>query len=206
MTEELKVQLRQTRGKHHARRLRRAGGVPGVLYGHGEENVSLSVPADQLDALVHHGGRMVALSGAVNEPAFIRDVQWDTWGTHVLHVDFTRISEHERVEVQVPLELRGEAPGIKEGGVVEQLIHAVQLECPAAAIPEKLTVGINDLQLHGSITIADLELPAEAAVLGDSAAVVVHCVEPIAVPEEEVAEAAVAEPEVIGAKEEEEAK
>ena len=202
MAEELSVEVRETRGKRNARRLRRAGGTPGVLYGHGEKNVSLTVPADQLDHLVHHGSRLVTLTGAVNESAFIREVQWDTWGTHVLHVDFTRISEHEAVQVQVSVELRGEAPGVKEGGVVEQLIHDVEIDCPASAIPEKLDVNINNLKLGDSITVADLELPEGATVLGDAETVVVHCVEPLEVPEEAVAEEVAGEPEVIGGKEE----
>jgi len=198
MAQELKVELRQNRGRHHNRRLRRAGSIPGVLYGHRKENVSLAVPAESLDALVQRGNRLVTLTGAVSESAFIRDVQWDVWGTHVLHVDFTRISEHEKVKVQIAVEIRGEAPGVREGGVVEQSIHQVEIECPASAIPERVLVNINQLKLHDSITVADLELPEGAVVLGDPAAVVVQCVEPVELPEEEVVEAAAGEPEVIG--------
>lgn len=203
MAEQLSVEIRQTRGKHNNRRLRKAGSVPGVLYGHKKENVCLAVPAEPLDVLVQHGNRLVALTGAVSESAFIREVQWDTWGARILHVDFTRVSEHEKVQVQVPVEVRGEAPGVKEGGVVEQLIHDVEIDCPASAIPEKIEVNINHLKLHDSIALADLELPEDAAVLGDPAALVVHCVEPMAVPEEEVVEAAAGEPEVIGEEKEE---
>jgi large subunit ribosomal protein L25 len=198
MAQELNVELRQNRGRHHNRRLRKAGSVPGVLYGHRKQNVCLAVPAEPLSALVQHGNRLVTLCGAVNESAFIRDVQWDVWGTHVLHVDFTRILEHEKVNVQIAVEIRGEAPGVREGGVVEQLIHQVEIECPASAIPEKLHVNINQLRLHDSITIAHLELPEGAVVLGDPAAVVVHCVEPVELPEVEVVEAVAGEPEVIG--------
>jgi len=204
MAEALKVEVRKTRGKRNSRRLRKRGSIPGVLYGHGQENVCLSVPADALDTLVHHGNRLVTLTGAVDESAFIREVQWDTWGTHVVHVDFTRISEHEKVEVGVAVELRGEAPGVKEGGVIEHLIHELELECPAGSIPEKVKVNINELKLHESITVADLGLPSGATALMEPTAVIVQCVEPVVAPEEEVAEAAPGEPEVIGAKEAEE--
>lgn len=119
-----------------------------------------------------------------------------------MHVDFTRISEHEKVRVQVAVEVRGEAPGVREGGVVEQLVHNVEIECPARAIPEKLEVNINNLKLHDSITFAQLELPEDATFSGDAAAVVVHCIEPVEVLEVEVAEAGEGEPEVIGEKEE----
>lgn len=198
MAELLHVQLREGRGKHRTRRLRAAGAVPAVLYGHGQETVCLSVPTDQLDAAIRHGTRLVNLGGAVNEQAFIRELQWDTWGVQVLHVDFTRVSAHERVEVQVPVELRGEAPGMKEGGAVEHLVHEIQLQCEAGDIPDKLSVNINQLELRGSITAGQLALPGTSTILCDPDTVIVQCVEPAAVPEEEVAAPEEAEPEVIG--------
>ena len=88
---------------------------------------------------MRHGSRLVDLTGAVSESAFIRELQWDTYGTHVVHVDFTRISADELVKVHLTIELRGEAPGVKEGGVVDQLIHHVEVECPAGNIPESST-------------------------------------------------------------------
>ncbi len=143
------------------------------------------------------------MTGAVNESAFIRDLQWDTYGTHVLHVDFTRVSVDELVKVHVAVEIRGTAPGVKDGGVVEQLVHDVQIECPAGAIPEKLLVSVNHLNLEDTITIAQLELPARSKVIGDPEAIVVQCVVPVEKPELEEGEAAPGEPEVIGAKKEE---
>jgi len=203
MAQELKVEVRDSRGKRNARRLRQSGAIPAVLYGHGKESVALSVPADVLGNLVHHGSRLVALTGAVNESAMIREVQWDTWGTHPLHVDFTRVSAHETVELDLTLELRGEAPGMKEGGLVTHSLHQMRIECPASAIPDKLLVNVNHLNLHDSITVGDLEMPAGAKSLVDAATVVVQCVEP-AVELEEEEEAEAAEPEVIGEKKEEE--
>ena len=203
MALQLAVELRETQGKLNNRRLRRVGKIPGILYGHGLSNVSLSVSADTLSSAIRHGSRLVSLTGAVSESAFIREVQWDTWGTHIIHVDFTRISEHEIVDVRVTVELRGEAPGVREGGVVVQHIHEVDLACPALAIPEKLAVNINHLKLGDSIDLKALELPEGATIdVGDLDEVVVECVVPMEQAEE--AEAAPGEPEVIGAKEEEE--
>jgi len=169
------------------------------------ECVPLSVAADVLTAAIRHGSRLVSLTGAVNESAFIRDLQWDTWGTHIVHVDFTRISEHEIVEVRVPVELRGESPGVREGGVVVQHVHEVEIACPASVIPEKLAVNINHLMLNESILLNALQVPEGAKVLAaDMEAVVVECIVPVELPEEGAAEAVPGEPEVIGAKEEEE--
>ena len=203
MAELLQVEIRDTRGKRNARRNRRDGKLPAVLYGHGLETVSLLVPGERFDAAVRHGARLVKLAGAVEDQAFIREIQWDTWGLHALHVDFTRVSEHEKVEVQVTIEVRGEAPGVKAGGVVKQHVHVLSIECEATAIPEKLHVNINHLGLEQAITIAQLELPAGIVVLDDPEITVVECVEPVEIEEEAPAAAGEAEPEVIGRKKEE---
>lgn len=204
MAEQIPTVARSTGGKHSNRRLRYSGQTPAVLYGHGEANVSLSVPTETLAAAIRHGSRLVGLTGVVNESAFIRDMQWDTYGTHVLHVDFTRISVDELVKVHVTVELRGTAPGVKDGGAVEQLVHDVQIECPAGSIPEKLFVSVNHLKLDETITIAQLELPAKSKVIGDPEAIVVQCIIPVEKPDLEAGEAGEGEPEVIGAKKEEE--
>ena len=205
MAEVIEVKLRKDWGKRNARRLRKAGGVPGVLYGHGQETVSLSFSAESLEAAIRHGRRVVSLTGDVTEQAFIRECQWDTWGSHVLHVDLTRVSEHEKVEVRVPIELRGEAPGVRQGGVLRHVIHEVEVTCEATAIPEKVHANVNHLEVGGVITVADLETPEGISVELDPEAVVVQCVEVVVEEAEEVAgEAAEAEPEVIGRKKEEE--
>lgn len=204
MAEVLNVQLRQTRGKHNARRLRKAGMVPAVLYGHGEGTVALSVPAEALDTAVRRGSRVVKLVGEVQEQVFLRELQWDTWGTHVMHVDFTRVSEHEKVEVEVEVELRGEAPGQKEGGAIDQPLHRILLECEVTAIPEKVRVNINHLNLGDSITAGQLELPDGARLVADAETVVVQCVERAAELEEVEGEGGEVEPEIIGRKKEEE--
>jgi large subunit ribosomal protein L25 len=203
MADQIPTIAREKGGKHSNRRLRYAGQTPAVLYGHGLQNVCLSVPSDQLAASLRHGGRLVGLTGVVNESAFIRELQWDTYGTQVLHVDFTRISVDELVKVHLTVELRGQAPGVKEGGVVEQMIHDVQIECPAGSIPEKLFVSVNQLKLNETITLAQLELPAKSQAFGDPETIVVQCVVPVEKPDEE-GEGGLAEPEVIGAKKEEE--
>jgi large subunit ribosomal protein L25 len=203
MADELHVELRNLHGKRNSRRLRRTGLVPAILYGHGLECVSLAVQVGKLETVLRHGSRLVNLVGAANESAFVRELQWDTFGTHVLHVDLTRISAHEKVEVQVTIELRGEAPGVREGGMVSQLIHQVSIECPAGSIPDKLLVNINHLALEQAIKVSELKLPEGAVMLGDPEAVVVQCMIPVEV-SDEAAEAVPGEPEVIGAKKEEE--
>ncbi len=197
MAEQLTVQIRETRGTRRSRRLRDSGKIPAVLYGHKQETVWLTLPAEQLDAAVRHGARLVQLSGAVSDQAFIRELQWDTWGKQILHVDLARISAHEKVEVTVPVELRGVAPGVKEGGIIEHQLHEVEIECEATEIPERLAVNINHLGLNESITAGQIELPPTARLLIDADNVVVQCVVPTEAPEVEEPAAGEAEPEVI---------
>ncbi|MBX3412058.1 MAG: 50S ribosomal protein L25 [Pirellulales bacterium] len=205
MSEVLKVELRNDLGKRHTRRLRRAGSVPCILYGHGEKVVNLAASAEQMAAVIRHGSRIVDLEGAVSEKALLRDLQWDVYGIEVLHADLTRVSLDEKVQVTLSVEMRGEAAGIRDGGVIELLQHEVEIDCPAGSIPEKLVVNVNHLGLGQTLTFGKLELPAGASLVSDPHEVVVSCHLPVEAKEEEVG-AEGAEPEIIGraASEEEE--
>jgi large subunit ribosomal protein L25 len=201
-TEVIHVKIRQTRGSHQARRMRAEGLIPAILYGHGEGTVSLSVPAPEIEALVRHGVKVVQLEGDVQESALVREVQWDGLGSEVLHLDFTRVSSTETVETRIPIELRGDAPGTREGGILDHVLHDLEILCPVRSIPDRLLVNVNSLGLGEAITVSDLELPSGASTTADPNDLVVHCVAPVEVPEEEeVAAAGAAEPEVIGRKE-----
>jgi len=129
----------------------------------------------------------------------------EAYGVEPLHIDLIRVSRTEKVDVTVQLELRGVAPGIRDGGVVTQPIHEIEINCPAFGIPENIEVNINSLELDGTITAGELELPEGATLLIDKEQVVAQCVEPTPEPEEEE-EAALAaegaEPEVVGQAEE----
>lgn len=202
----LNVEKRELLGSANSRRLRRAGMIPAVLYGHGKESVSLSIRSDEMSGVIRRGGQLVALKGGVTDTAFLKDVQLDALGSTILHVDLTRVVAGETVDVTVKIEVRGVAPGTKQGGSVENPVYEVQIECPATAIPEKIELSINDLQLDQSLTAADLELPKGATLITDAATVIVSCAEAAAAQEEEDTAAPVdgSEPEVIGRKADEE--
>jgi len=205
MAEVLQARRREVGGTRAAKRLRRDGALPAVLYGHGEENVPLSLSVDDFSAVLRHGSRVVDLDGDVKQTALIREVQWGPMGIEPLHVDFTRVSAHESVQVQVALELRGEAPGTKVGGVLEQPVHELEVECRVDAIPDKLRASVNSLELGESLTVADIELPSGVKILAADDLVIVQCVEPVAEEELAEAEAGPVEPELIERKPGEEA-
>ncbi|MCA9262228.1 MAG: 50S ribosomal protein L25 [Planctomycetales bacterium] len=201
--EKLQVEKRAIRGTAKNRRMRASGKIPAILYGHGEESVALTLRADQLDAALRHGAHVVELAGDLNENALLKQLQWDALGSAVIHVDLTRVSAGESVEVTLAVDTRGVAPGVSQGGVVEHVTHEVTISCPVTKIPEKLVVSINDLNLNDTILVSDLELPSGATLVTHGEDIVVHCIEPVEAPEEEAAPAG-AEPEVIGSKPESE--
>lgn len=201
MADALKVSRREKVGGGNNRRLRKEGQVPAILYGHGEANVNLTISATDVMSVIRHGGKLVKLEGAVTEGAFIKSVQWDVYGKDLIHLDLLRVSETELVRTTVRVELKGTAVGLGEGGVIEHVVHELEIECPAAAVPEKLIVSIADLHLGSAIHAKEVPLPQGARVVSDEEAVVVHCVAPHVVAEEPTAAAVVepgaAEPELI---------
>jgi large subunit ribosomal protein L25 len=186
-------------GTRACRRMRKAGFVPAVLYGHKEAVVHLIVKPSEVLSAVKAGHKMVDLKGEVNENALVKKVQWDALGMDIVHVDFERVSLTEMVETTVTVELRGEAAGVKAGGVLHFVTHELEIECPAGSIPEKILVNVKDLQLDGEIFARDVPLPEGVKLAGHEDDVIVSCAKPVEVEEEAAAAAApgAAEPELI---------
>jgi large subunit ribosomal protein L25 len=198
----LKTQKRDSRGTTAAAHLRKKGLVPAVVYGHKEATEVVSLSHDDLVAAVRHGARVVDLQSEKGmQKAQIAELQWDHFGKDVLHADFKRVSADERITIQVRIELRGIAPGVTGGGVLEQPMHTVTIECLAVAVPDSIRVNIAELQVDGAIHVRELVLPEGVLAKDDPESVVVRVAKP-AVVAELPAEAAPtsAEPEVIGRK------
>ncbi len=198
----LNASVRTEVGSNGVKKVRKTGRVPAVLYGHGEQNVNLSLCAEELHSVLRHGARLVDLKGDVTDTALVRDLQWNTYGTDVLHVDLARVSAEERVRVSVPLETRGTAIGTREGGIVELVMHEIEIECPAGSIPDKIEVRVHEMHVGHSLRAGEIPLPEGASLLADPDIIVVHCVGRALEEEEVAAEAAAetAEPELIGRK------
>src|SRR5207248_279513 len=112
------------------------------------------------------------------QKAQIAELQWDHLGKDVLHADFKRVSADERITVPVRIEIRGIAPGVTAGGVLEQPLHTINVECLAIAVPDSIRVNISELQLDGTIHVRELNLPPDAKALDDPDAVVIHIAPP----------------------------
>jgi large subunit ribosomal protein L25 len=203
-TVQLTSETRPERGTRQARQLRKTGRVPAVLYGHKKDTLALSIPSEEAAWAIRHGARVVNLEvGGAVESALIADVQWDHLGKELVHVDFQRVSRDERIKIVVPIELRG-TPTAVGGGILEQPLHTLHIECPATAVPESIRVAINELHVGMAIHVKELHLPEGVTVLDDPEAIVVQIKAPIAEAEAPAAPAGPAEPEVIGRKAEEE--
>jgi large subunit ribosomal protein L25 len=196
----LVTQKREGIGSHRAAKLRKQGLIPAVLYGHKQATISVSVSHDELFSAVTHGARVLDLKADDGvETALIKAIQWDHLGKDILHADFERVSKDERITVSVRVELRGIAPGVTGGGVLDQPLHSLEVECLAISIPESLRVNMAELQLGQSIFVRDVKLPEGVKMISDLDAIVVHVTSPQA--EEEAAPAeGTAEPEIIGRK------
>jgi large subunit ribosomal protein L25 len=148
-------------GSNALRKLRREKRTPAVLYGRGKACVSLSVGSPALKKLVvqgAHGLLKLSLDGKP-QSVLIKDIQWDSFGDEILHADFIRVAKGERVTVEIPIVLHGEAPGTREGGILNHKMRTLELDCPVESIPEEIGVSLNDLHLEDQIRVSDIELP-----------------------------------------------
>jgi large subunit ribosomal protein L25 len=197
---KLSASRREQTGTAASRRLRGQGLVPGNVYGHGQEAIPVSVRAEDVRPIVTSGAHIVDLDlEGKSETALIRDVQWDTFSTYIRHVDLVRVDANERVRLTVPVQLKGTAVGVVAGGILEQPLHSLHIECPAIQIPDFIPLKVSSLEIGQSIHVKDLaDVPEGIRILDAPDAVIVHVVKPGAesAPAEE-GEPGPAEPELI---------
>jgi len=206
----LKCERREKSGSAESRRLRRAGFIPCILYSK-DLNIPIKVRREDILKLAHtHGLENIIIELSLKDeeksyPALVKEVQYHPVSDDIIHIDFFKISMEEKIVTKVPIELKGEAVGVKKGGVLEFLLRELEIECLVKDLPEKIEVDISDLDIADSIHVGDLELPENLKVLNEEEEVIVTCAAPEEMPvEEEVAPEAESEPEVIKEKKKEE--
>src|SRR5258708_17760913 len=174
-TVSLKSKPRDQFGSTASRKLRAQGLLPAVVYGHKEATLSLVLPKEDVEKAVKRGVRIVDLeAGGKTETARFRELQWDHLGMELVHVDMMRVSKDERIVVHVRVELRGAAPGVTGGGVLDQPLHTLNVECPALELPEFIRVNIDKIQIGEAIHVKDLTLPPNVVAKGNPDAIVVQ--------------------------------
>ena len=189
-------------GSRVARRLREQGRIPAIIYGHKQTPQPISLARDDVWQMVKKATHLAQIQvGDASEMVLVREVQWDHLGKEIIHLDFARVSADESIQTTVNLVLHGTAPGVAEGGVLDQPVHQVHVTCRATAIPDAIRVELGNLHLHGGIHVRDLVLPEGVTVNDDPDLLLVHIITRAAEPAPSAAEpGGPAEPEVIGRK------
>lgn len=197
---KLEARLREGTGKGVARKLRKEGNVPAVVYGHGFEPVHIFVNEKEVKHLLQAEAKLVELAIEGNKkpvPVIIKEVDADPIKDNLLHVDFQRIRLDETVTTTVPVILTGEEEcvGVKMGGIIQHGLREIEIECLPKDLPSHIEVDISNLEIGDSIKVADLNLPEGVKTTADPEEQVVVIVPPAileeeveAAPEEEAAE------------------
>jgi len=181
-TTKLDVRIRAADGSRSARRLRREGRVPGTLYGGGEEAVSFDVVARELRMALAGSGAVLDLSveGAKPTPVVLKETQRDPVRSETVHVDLLRVRLDQAINAVVVLELTGvdESPGVREGGVLEQITREVTVEALPTAIPESIVHDVGEMQIGETIVLAAVRPPEGVRLVDDLEETVVATLSP----------------------------
>jgi large subunit ribosomal protein L25 len=200
-TTKLNVSSRAAEGSRAARRLRRSGRVPGVLYGGTGEPIGFAADARELRMALARSGAVLDLSldGAKATPVVLKEAQRDPVRGETVHVDLLRVRLDEAIHAVVPLELTGvdESPGVKEGGVLEQITRELNVEALPTAIPESIVHEVGEMQIGETILLAALAVPEGVTLLDELEETVVATLSPPKL-QSEATEEIEAETELIG--------
>ncbi len=212
----LKASKRTEFKRSISRQLRNKGLIPGIVYSRGEENIAIKANELDLRSIVFTSESHIInlqIEGE-NKPVncVLKDTQFDPISGRIIHFDLLGIKEDEKINIEVSVLLKGNAPGVKEGGLLQHVLHKLQVECLPKYIPSHIEVDISNLNIGDSVKVADIKLEG-IEILNDENAAIVAVVPPTVVQEETAAaatetaaEGETAEPEVIskGKKEESE--
>jgi large subunit ribosomal protein L25 len=170
-TSKLEVRSRDAQGSRAARRLRRTGRVPGVIYGGGGDPLGFDVDARELRHALAASGAVLDLSidGAKATPVVLKEAQRDPVRGETVHVDLLRVRLDQAIHAVVPLELDGvdDSPGVKEGGILEQIVRELNVEALPTAIPESIVFAVGEMQIGDTIHLEQLQMPDGVTLLDE---------------------------------------
>lgn len=181
---EITAQTRKRSGSADVRRLRKEGLLPGVLYGRGTENQNLKVDAKSFSKILSGSAsdnilvNLLIEGSSDKQLALIQQVQHDYLKGGLLHVDFHAVNMNEEIHAQVPVEPQGDPIGVRQGGLLEVMLHTVEVRCLPKDLPSSIPVDVTDLELGKSVHIGDLPLPSGVSAVLESDVVVMICLEP----------------------------
>ena len=182
----LEVSVRQKPGKSGAKDVRREGNIPAILYGKGTEPTMLAVnPAALKQALSTEAGENTLLELTFNDGSketkklsLLRDIQYDFLTSKPIHFDFQALDIHKRITVNVPVKIVGKAKGIKEGGILEEILREIPVECLPKDIPNSFEIDVTDLDIGHSIHVGALKVSEDFNILKDDDETIVTILAP----------------------------
>ena len=187
--EKLNVDIRKEHGTSAARRTRLQNKVPAVVYHSGIEATPLSVDKTSLNKALRTGQMIFEVNVEdKNQFVLVKEIQYHPVTDEIIHVDFQKVKEDEKISLEVAVRSSGEAQGVKLGGLLVQMLNSVTIKCKPAEIPEFLEIDVTDMEMNTNLFVKDITLPTDVEMLTAEDIAVVSVQEPKQEKEEEVAE------------------
>ena len=187
--EKLNVDIRKEQGTSGARRTRLQNKVPAVVYHSGIEAIPLSVDKISLNKALRTGQMIFEVNVEdKNQFVLVKEIQYHPVTDEIIHVDFQKVKEDEKISLEVAVRSSGEAQGVKLGGLLVQMLNSVTIKCKPAEIPEFLEIDVTDMEMNTNLFVKDITLPTDVEMLTAEDIAVVSVQEPKQEKEEEVTE------------------
>ena len=187
--EKLNVDIRKEHGTSAARRARLQNKVPAVVYHSGIEAIPLSVDKTSLNKALRTGQMIFEVNVEdKNQFVLVKEIQYHPVTDEIIHIDFQKVKEDEKISLEVAVRSSGEAQGVKLGGLLVQMLNSVTIKCKPAEIPEFLEIDVTDMEMNTNLFVKDITLPTDVEMLTAEDIAVVSVQEPKQEKEEEVAE------------------
>jgi large subunit ribosomal protein L25 len=200
-TANMTVQTRGERGSRANKRLRDKGLVPGVIYGHKQDVLAVTMPRLEVAQHLNRGAHLFDLNlDGASQKVLVKEVQYDHLGMEVIHVDFARVNLDEKVKVTIPIELKGTPKGESDGGVLQQIVAMIEVECLVTEIPDMVRHNVSDMALNSILHISDLKFPTGVRPVSERDSIVATVKEIAETVVAPAVEGEAAEPELIGRK------
>lgn len=181
----ISADMRSEKTKHYIHKLRHKGRIPAVIYGKGINSQAIELDARELESAIRTKGRNalidLVIKGKINENkhvVMIKEIQREAVRGNLVHADLCKVSLEDKIHTSVPVVLRGEAPGVRSGGVIQTGLREVDIECLPANIPETIHLDISGLDIGDHISVADIPDSPDYMVLNDTEAVLITIIAP----------------------------
>jgi len=172
----LEAQIRKQTGSKSSGKLRRAGRIPAVVYGHKKETIAISLDTHSLMEVLHRGSRVMDIKiDNKTEKMVVKDIQYDHLGEDVIHLDMMRVDVSEAIKIAVPIEFKGPSKGAAEGGVITAHVNRLEVECKVTDIPENIVVSIKEMDIGDTMHASDVKLPEGVKLVSNPELLIVTC-------------------------------